>query len=75
MRLIADALLDLYAKIGSLKYAKNLFDKMPMSNVISWTTLLMGYAQGGYCDEAFAVFKRMVHSAEAELDEASIVTV
>jgi len=48
---------------------------MPMSNVISWTTLLMGYAQGGYCDEAFAVFKRMVHSAEAELDEASIVTV
>ncbi|CAJ1961670.1 unnamed protein product [Sphenostylis stenocarpa] len=70
-----NAVLDLYAKSGSLKYAKNLFDKMCMRDVISWTTLLMGYSRGGYCKEAFSVFKQMVHSAEAEPNEATIVTV
>ena len=70
-----NAVLHLYAKCGSLKYAKKLFDKMPVRGVISWTTLLMGYARGGYCEEAFGVFKRMVHSAEAEPNEATIVTV
>ncbi|WVY92454.1 hypothetical protein V8G54_031542 [Vigna mungo] len=51
MRLIASANIvfdntvpDLYAKNGSLTYAKSLFDKMSMRDVISWTTLLMGYA-------------------------------
>ncbi|XP_017442735.1 pentatricopeptide repeat-containing protein At1g08070, chloroplastic-like [Vigna angularis] len=70
-----NAVLDLYAKSGALKYAKNLFDKMSVRDVITWTTLLMGYARGGYCEEAFGVFKRMVHSAEAEPNEATVVTV
>lgn len=82
IRLIVDenvvfnnAVLDLYAKCGVLKYANNLFDKMYMRDVVSWTTLLMGYARGGYCEEAFAVFKRMVLSEEAEPNEATVVTV
>ncbi|KAL9321619.1 hypothetical protein ACSQ67_009672 [Phaseolus vulgaris] len=70
-----NAVLHLYTKSGSLKYAKKLFDKMSMRDVISWTTLLMGYARGGHCEEAFGVFKRMVHSAEAEPNEATVVTV
>ncbi|KAK7412340.1 hypothetical protein VNO78_03794 [Psophocarpus tetragonolobus] len=70
-----NAVLDFYAKCGTLKNAKNLFDKMSMRDVISWTTLLMGYARGGYCEEAFSVFKQMVLNAEAEPNEATIVTV
>ncbi|TKY71693.1 Pentatricopeptide repeat-containing protein [Spatholobus suberectus] len=70
-----NAVLDVYAKCGSLKNAENLFDKMFTRDVISWTTLLTGYARGGYCEEAFAVFKRMVLSGEAEPNEATVVTV
>ncbi|KAL2341901.1 hypothetical protein Fmac_009841 [Flemingia macrophylla] len=70
-----NAVLDLYVKCGSLKNAENLFDKMSVRDVVSWTTLLMGYARGGYCEEAFAVFKRMTLSEEAEPNEATVVTV
>lgn len=82
LRLIVDgnvvfdnAVLDLYAKCGAVKNGQNLFDKMSTRDVVSWTTLLMGYARGGYCEEAFAVFKRMVVSGEAEPNEATVVTV
>ena len=70
-----NAVLELYAKCGALKNAQNLFDKVFARDVVSWTTLLMGYARGGYCEEAFAVFKRMVLNAEAEPNEATVVTV
>ncbi|XP_061375562.1 pentatricopeptide repeat-containing protein At1g08070, chloroplastic-like [Gastrolobium bilobum] len=70
-----NAVLDLYAKCGSLVNAENLFVKMSKRDVISWTTLVMAYAQGGHCEEAIAVFKRMVLEGEAEPNEATVVTV
>lgn len=70
-----NAMLDLYAKCGSLVNAEHLFVNMPKRDVISWTTLVMAYAQGGHCEEAFAVFKRMVLEGEAEPNEATVVTV
>ncbi|CAK8530538.1 unnamed protein product [Lathyrus sativus] len=70
-----NAALDLYAKCGSLLNAHNVFVKMSERDVISWTTLLMGYARGGHCDEAVEVFKQMVVSGEAEPNEATVVTV
>lgn len=73
--IFGNAVLDLYAKCGALKNAQNVFDKMFVRDVVSWTTLLMGYARGGYCEEAFAVFKRMVLSEEAQPNDATIVTV
>ncbi|KAK7327890.1 hypothetical protein VNO77_21983 [Canavalia gladiata] len=70
-----NAMLDLYAKCVSLKNAEHLFEKMSERDVVSWTTMLMGYARAGHCEEAFAVFKRMVLDGEAKPNEATIVTV
>ncbi|KAK7302780.1 hypothetical protein RJT34_13676 [Clitoria ternatea] len=70
-----NAVLDLYAKCGSLKNAERLFEKMSKRDVVSWTTLLMGYARGGYCEEAFGVFERMVANGDTEPNEATVVTV
>ncbi|XP_027361020.1 pentatricopeptide repeat-containing protein At1g08070, chloroplastic-like [Abrus precatorius] len=70
-----NAVLDLYAKCGSLKNAEKMFVKMSKKDVVSWTTLLMGYKRGGYCEEAFAVFKQMAVDAKAEPNEATVVTV
>ena len=70
-----NAMLDLYGKCGSLVSAEKVFVKIPKRDVISWTSLVMAYAQGGRCEEAVDVFKRMVDEGEAEPNEATIVTV
>ncbi|XP_057847917.1 pentatricopeptide repeat-containing protein At2g13600-like isoform X2 [Cryptomeria japonica] len=56
---IGNALIDMYAKCGSIHKARDLFDKMHNANVVSWTAMITGYTQDGDLDEAFRIFKRM----------------
>ncbi|XP_059069535.1 pentatricopeptide repeat-containing protein At1g11290, chloroplastic-like [Cryptomeria japonica] len=56
---VATALVDMYAKCGSIDKARELFDKMPQRNVFSWTALISGYAQNGFADKALETFKQM----------------
>jgi pentatricopeptide repeat protein len=57
--LVASALVDAYAKCGSLEYAQQVFDKMPIQNVDSWNALISGYAKYGRVDDARELFNRM----------------
>eukprot|EP01018_Ginkgo_biloba_P009810 Gb_15639 [translate_table: standard] len=56
---VGSALVDMYAKCGSIKDARNVFDKMPERNVVSWNTMIVGYAQNGHVDEALKIFQAM----------------
>ncbi|KAF6134024.1 hypothetical protein GIB67_038315 [Kingdonia uniflora] len=49
-----------FIKAGQMTRARNVFDKMPFKNVVSWSTLLSGYAQTNKCDQAIQLFKQMV---------------
>ncbi|XP_057858136.2 pentatricopeptide repeat-containing protein At3g24000, mitochondrial-like [Cryptomeria japonica] len=60
--IVANALLDMYAKCGSIHKARELFDKMSQRDVVSWNTMTAGYAQNGFCKDAFKVFELMKHS-------------
>ncbi|KAH7420648.1 hypothetical protein KP509_13G015700 [Ceratopteris richardii] len=55
----ANALLDMYAKCGSLSEAEKVFNELPAKDVVSWTTLIGAYAQNGCGDEALCCFKQM----------------
>lgn len=68
-----NAMLDFYVRCGSILAAKYLFVKMPKRDVVSWSILIGGYAERGYCEEAIRVFQEMVKSKEAEPNEATIV--
>ncbi|XP_031271966.1 pentatricopeptide repeat-containing protein At3g46790, chloroplastic-like [Pistacia vera] len=46
---------------------------MPERDVVSWSILIGGYAQRGFCEDAIRVFKEMVKTKEAEPNEATIV--
>ncbi|XP_023515586.1 pentatricopeptide repeat-containing protein At4g38010-like isoform X1 [Cucurbita pepo subsp. pepo] len=70
-----NALLDFYVRCGSLRGAQNLFDEMPQRDVVSWTTLIGGYALTGLCEEAVRVFQNMVHAREAIPNEATLINV
>ncbi|XP_059070470.1 pentatricopeptide repeat-containing protein At2g13600-like [Cryptomeria japonica] len=56
---VASALVDMYAKCGSICKARALFDEMPQKNVVSWNVMIAGYAQNGFLEEALKLFKEM----------------
>ncbi|KAM1041065.1 hypothetical protein TB1_029628 [Malus domestica] len=70
-----NAVLDFYMRCGSLVSARYLFVNMPKRDVYSWTTMVGGYVQRGFCDEAMRLFQEMVQGEEVEPNEATIVNV
>ncbi|KAF3788512.1 putative pentatricopeptide repeat-containing protein [Nymphaea thermarum] len=53
---VGNALVDMYAKCGSLGYASSVFITMPEPDVISWTSLITGYAHHGFHEDALRLF-------------------
>ncbi|XP_047308873.1 pentatricopeptide repeat-containing protein At5g50390, chloroplastic [Impatiens glandulifera] len=53
-------LVDFYSKWGRIEDARNVFEKMPRKNVISWNALIAGYGNHGRGIEAVDLFRRMV---------------
>lgn len=56
--IIGNALVDMYCKCGCLIVAREIFDDMPMKNVICWTSMVLGYVNNGQLDEARKLFER-----------------
>ncbi|RDX81580.1 Pentatricopeptide repeat-containing protein, partial [Mucuna pruriens] len=56
---IASALIDMYSKCGSLKDARNAFDKIPCKNVASWNAMIDCYGKCGMVDSSLTLFKKM----------------
>eukprot|EP01018_Ginkgo_biloba_P021054 Gb_39558 [translate_table: standard] len=57
--LINNHLANMYAKCASLAHARQVFDKIPERNVVSWTAVIAGYVQQGYGEEALKLFWQM----------------
>eukprot|EP00250_Pteridium_aquilinum_P023817 c27710_g1_i1 orf=1-312(+) len=49
----------MYSKCGALKKAQQMFDELPIQDIVSWTTLITGYCQHGQVEEAFNRFNQM----------------
>ncbi|KAL3630808.1 hypothetical protein CASFOL_023792 [Castilleja foliolosa] len=54
--ILCNAILDMYTKCGSMIDARKLFDTMSEKDVISWTTMLAGYARAGDFKAARDIF-------------------
>ncbi|KAK3028082.1 hypothetical protein RJ639_039373 [Escallonia herrerae] len=54
--IIGNSLLDMYSKCGCLSTAREIFDAMPVKNVICWTSMVSGYVNTGQLDEARLLF-------------------
>ncbi|KAK4781483.1 hypothetical protein SAY86_015585 [Trapa natans] len=62
---LSTALLDLYMKLGCIANARNLFDDMPMRDVVSWNALICGYSRRGRNFGAVELFIRMLREGFA----------
>lgn len=56
---VGNELLAAYGKFGRMGVARQVFDKMPVRNYISWNTMVSGFAFNYDCDSALKIFKRM----------------
>ncbi|KAL4560476.1 hypothetical protein LXL04_032628 [Taraxacum kok-saghyz] len=57
--IVSGSLIDLYAKCGYLQDAQKIFDQVERKSVISWTTLVVGYAQGGNLSKAMESYRSL----------------
>ncbi|XP_024538078.1 pentatricopeptide repeat-containing protein At2g13600-like isoform X2 [Selaginella moellendorffii] len=64
---VASSLVDMYAKCGSMKDARAAFDRMAYHDVVSWTTLILGYAENGLGELALDLFSQMTSGAPNHL--------
>jgi len=56
---VATALVDMYAKCGSLDSAQRVFEGMPQKNDVSWNAMISALAFHGQAQEALSLFERM----------------
>ncbi|CAN5972646.1 unnamed protein product [Sphagnum jensenii] len=56
---VATALINMFAKSASLQDTQQIFDKMKVHNVISWTAMINAYTEHGMYVEAMNAFHRM----------------
>lgn len=68
------SLVNMYAKCGDLKAAREVFDAVHWKNVVLWTSMISGYVEGGYPDKALSMFDSMLH-ANIEPNEATVSSI
>ncbi|PNT64980.1 pentatricopeptide repeat-containing protein At2g36980, mitochondrial [Brachypodium distachyon] len=67
---VANSLMDMYAKCGDVEGATNVFHAVLKKDLVSWNTMLFGFAINGWAKEALEVYRRML-SHDACPDEVT----
>jgi pentatricopeptide repeat protein len=53
---VANSLVDMYAKCGSIEDALRVFNKMSFHDVVSWNAMILGHVQFGQGQKALELF-------------------
>ncbi|XP_045821078.1 pentatricopeptide repeat-containing protein DOT4, chloroplastic [Trifolium pratense] len=56
---VANALMNMYAKCGSVEEARSVFSQIPAKDIVSWNTMIGGYSQNSFPNEALELFLDM----------------
>ncbi|KAJ0980038.1 hypothetical protein J5N97_015512 [Dioscorea zingiberensis] len=72
---VASALLDMYAKCADMASSRKVFDEMPLRNLVSWNSLLVGFTQNKRHDMAMETFREMCAECSVCLDEVNVSSV
>lgn len=59
---IESALIDMYAKCGSITEARKVFNKISSPDIVSWTAIISSCAQHGLVEDALLLFRMMEQS-------------
>ncbi|KAK9164603.1 hypothetical protein Syun_005505 [Stephania yunnanensis] len=71
---VGNALLAFYAKRHRLELSRKVFDEMPSKDIVSWNSMIAGYAQNEYAKESLALLHQMLQVVYAP-DHATLAGV
>lgn len=60
--IVGTALIDMYAKCGSVEMAREIFEGMMERDLVTWSVMISGHGLNGQVKEAINLFHRMVNS-------------
>ncbi|PON93618.1 Tetratricopeptide-like helical domain containing protein [Trema orientale] len=70
---VCNALIDLYSKFVCMKEALCLFNEMPDRDLVSWNTMISGYASVGNSVRTFSLFREM-RARNIGFDRVSLIS-
>lgn len=56
---VENAFISMFANCGSVEDAQRVFDQMNKRDVITWTSMIKGYAEAALSEQAYVVFQEM----------------
>lgn len=56
---VVNSLISMYTKVNRLDEARSLFNDMPKRDLVSWNSMILGYARSGNWVETFNLFRSM----------------
>ncbi|WCJ43736.1 Tetratricopeptide repeat (TPR)-like superfamily protein [Euphorbia peplus] len=59
---ISNALISMYSRCGDIQSAFKVFNEIGNGNVISWTSMVTGFAKHGFAEKALETFKKMLEA-------------
>ncbi|XP_042394496.1 putative pentatricopeptide repeat-containing protein At1g56570 [Zingiber officinale] len=59
---VANAVIDMYAKCGTVADSRKVFDELTTKDLVTWTSLLIGYGMNSCGNEAIKLFDEMTSS-------------
>lgn len=71
---VGTGLVSMYCKCGSLSEAREVFDRMPLKNVVTWSALIGGSVQHGEPEQAILLYKQM-QEAGVEPNEVTLASI
>ncbi|CAM0943085.1 unnamed protein product [Alopecurus aequalis] len=71
---VGSALVSMYARKGSIDSARSVFERQTDRDLVSWNSMISGYAQHGYSKEALDTFRQM-EAADIEMDGVTFLAV
>lgn len=60
---VATALVDMYAKSGSIESSRKIFNRMQTKNEVVWTAMIQGLAENGFAEESLHLFEEIEHTS------------
>ena len=72
---VGNAVVDMYSRMGFLSRAREVFDEMPVRDLVSWNSLISGFSSHGYYKEAVELYRELRRSSWIVPDSFTVTSV
>ncbi|KAL4190686.1 hypothetical protein AMTRI_Chr07g26000 [Amborella trichopoda] len=73
--LVGTSLINMYSKFGDVCFARSLFDRMPLRDIVAWNVMISGYSRNGLLSESLYLFKYLRLIKEISPNESTLVSI